>query len=105
MPANTITTGKVTSSFVGASTTFLMTDAWTNVDGPTKGNWIKLPAIAQCEGQKAIPGVIVSPEMEVDVLYNNWRSITLEAGTLMEAEGAMAVENNRPLFMADLIRV
>jgi hypothetical protein len=82
-----------------------MTDAWTNVDGPTKGNWIKLPAIAQCEGQKAIPGVIVSPEMEVDVLYNNWRSITLEAGTLMEAEGAMAVENNRPLFMADLIRV
>ena len=65
----------------------------------------RFPAITQCEVQKSIPGVIVSPEMEVDVLYNNWRSITLEAGTLMEAEGVMAVENNRPLFIADQIRV
>ena len=83
----------------------LYIDASTNVDGPTKGNWIKFPGIAQCEIQKSIPGVIVSPEMEVDVLCNNWRSITLNAGTLIEAEGVMAVENNRPLFIADQIRV
>ena len=55
--------------------------------------------------QKAIPGVIASPEMEFDILYNNWRSMTLNPGSLMEAEGVMAVENNRPLFIADLIRV
>ena len=82
-----------------------MADVWTGVDGPTKGNWIKFPAVAQCEIQKPIPEVVVSPEMGVDVMYNNWRSMTLEAGALMEAEGVMAVENDRPLFMADLIRV
>jgi len=82
-----------------------MTDASKNVDGPTKGNWVKFPGIAQCEMQKAIPGVIASPEMEFDILYNNWRSMTLNAGSLMEAEGVMAVENNRPLFIADQIRV
>jgi len=31
--------------------------------------------------------------------------MTLEAGALMEAEGVMAVENDRPLFIVDLIRV
>jgi hypothetical protein len=105
MPSNTITTGKVTSSFVGASGTFLMADIWTNVNGPTKGNWIKFPAVAQCEIQNPIPGVVVKPEMEIDIIYNNWRSVTLEAGALMKAEGVMAVENDRPLFIADLIRV
>ena len=38
MPTNTITTGKTTSSFVGASATLLITDVWTKVDGPSKGN-------------------------------------------------------------------
>jgi len=47
----------------------------------------------------------VKPEMEIDIIYNNWRSVTLEDGALMEAEGVMAVENDRPLFIADLIRV
>ena len=75
------------------------------MDGQGKGNWIKFPAVAHCSVQKPIPGVMVSPEMEMDVTFNNWRSMTIEPGALMEAEGVMAVENDRPLFIADLIRV
>jgi hypothetical protein len=35
----------------------------------------------------------------------NWRLMALEPDALMEAEGVIAFENDRPLFIADLIRV
>jgi hypothetical protein len=41
----------------------------------------------------------------MDVTFNNWRLMAIEPGALIEAEGVMAVENDRPLFIADPIRV
>ena len=78
-----ITTGKTTSSFVGASATLLITDVWIKVDGPTKGNWIPSQ------------GLLYHRRWEMDVKFNNWRLMALEPGALIEVEGVMAVENDR----------
>jgi hypothetical protein len=68
-------------------------------------NLIRMPALAQGNLRKPLPGVKVLEEMPFEIVFNNWRNQRFPVNALMEVNGFLIIKNGKWEVTAKSLRV
>ena len=66
---------------------------------------IRMPALAQGNLRKPLPGVKVLEEMPFDIVLNNWKNQRFPVNALMEVKGLLIAKNGKWEITARSLRV